>query len=136
MDQLGFRGIDSMPNAQIEEFAQKFMIAVRDAAIHQCDLRIDASAPTTPVSRRWKKAINTSVEELARILIADCIDSACAALFRAIDQGLLPLDYKTDAGEKISLEDAGMGGLCGSYLGAEGWRRRYSEERMNRFDQE
>jgi hypothetical protein len=119
-----------MPNPEIEEFANLLIQHVRDTAVRNCDrrLRIDA---TDPVAKRWKEmGGGETLASIADVLIPDIVDSTLAHLFRAIDQGLLPLSFTASNGKGVDLSVDGLGELAGSYMGSDGWRANYSKERF------
>jgi hypothetical protein len=63
-------------------------------------------------------------------MIPDCIDDALFYLLYAIDSGTLRLSFTAANGTVVDLSNEGIGELAGWYMGSDGWRRRYSEQRF------
>ncbi len=119
-----------MPNAQIEEFARLLVEYVRDATIRDCDMRLDPDA-RDPVAMRWREVISKgNPESLAHVQIPDIVDSTLAHLFRAIDQELLQISFTGSDGKSTNLAADGESELCGWYMGSDGWRAMFSNERF------
>jgi hypothetical protein len=119
-------GVNEMPSPEIEEFAKLLVRAVRDAAIESCDNLLLPQAKG-PAAKRWK-ALKASHEDL-RVVAADAVDRAIFRLLYAIDEGLLPLKFVGSNGKEIDLVEDGMSELAGWYMGSEGWRAMFSEQR-------
>jgi hypothetical protein len=112
---------------EIEEFARLLIRTVRDEAIRSCDSFL-APNQRTPVGRRWAEATDPAGREAVRMAIPDIVDEAIFHLLnRGLDQGLLPLTFRTANGTSVDLVDAGEGELGGWFMAV--WRQRYSEER-------
>ncbi|GFO55462.1 hypothetical protein GMSM_24690 [Geomonas sp. Red276] len=119
-----------MPTIEIEEFAKKLVVEVRDAAIQSSDRELQPNAGS-PVAIRWKEsAIDGQIEAIAKTLIPDIVDDTIFYLLQAIDQGLLKLSFTDSNGKTIDLEKDGFGELSGWYMGSDGWRKMYSKERF------
>lgn len=114
---------------KIEEFARKLVAAVRDQAIKSCDGNALPSA-TNVVAQRWHEARAGKETE---VTVPDTVDEAVFFLLAAIDQGILRLSYTTDQGELVDLSDEGLGELAGWYVGPDGWRAQYSDQRHFEF---
>jgi hypothetical protein len=119
-----------LPSPGIEEFAKKLIRHVRDAAILSGDRKLDG-ASRGPVGRRWAHAsVSGTPADVARTVLPDCVDDTIFYLLNAIDQGLLKLSYTDESGDLIDLSAAGLGELSGWYMGSDGWRAQYSEQRF------
>ncbi|MEV0611718.1 hypothetical protein AB0I81_00220 [Nonomuraea sp. NPDC050404] len=118
-----------MPDNAVEEFARLLVEHVRDAAIRGCDQDLSPAAGTV-TAPRWPQARTEEDLALVRAVIPDCVDAAVSQLLLAIDQGLLRLSYTDEGGRRVDLPETGRGELTGWYLGADGWRGRYSAERF------
>jgi hypothetical protein len=117
-----------MTNPLIEEFGNLLVQHVRDAAIRSGDRALDRNAHN-PVADRWRKALSAGKpDEIAAVLIPDCVDDTIFYLLQAVDQGLLRIRYVSD-GDTVDLAEEGFGELSGWYMGSDGWRARYSHER-------
>jgi len=119
-----------MPDPEIEAFARIIVRHIRDAAIRSNDaaLRDDVSHA---VGRRWREAASKGdPKELARVLIPDIVDDTVFYLLNAIDQGILQLSFTAPNGKTAELHEDGRGELGGWYMGSDGWRASYSEERV------
>ena len=120
-----------MANVEVEEFAKVLVREVRDAAIKACDRALDEDAQS-PVARRWRRARAPECRDLAKLMIADCVDQTLARLMDAIDQEVLQISFRTASGTVVDLSRAGLGELCGWYMGGDGgWRTLYSTERYS-----
>lgn len=112
-----------------EEFGRILARCIRDASIQSCDRRLEAGVTTT-IARRWHEAVQANdSSQLAKTLIADIVDDAIFWLLHAIDEGSLRMSFTTSAGRVIDLTTEGLGELAGWYLGEDGWRARFSQER-------
>lgn len=112
-----------MPNTEIEEFARLLIQEVRDVAIRACEARLNPETRSA-VALRWKRPGTTVYD-----VLPDCIDEALAQLLIAIDQGAIRLRFIANDGRAIDLTDEGLGELAGWYMGSDGWRAKYSNER-------
>ena len=120
-----------MPERAVQEFAQLLMHHVRDVAIQSCDLQLLPHSQT-PTAKRWRRAaIPFNGQVPPQVLIPDCVDEAIYAFLHAIDQGLLPLSYVSENGETVDLVKEGRGELAPRYMAPDGWRAKYSKERIN-----
>jgi hypothetical protein len=79
-----------------------------------------------PIAKRWQ---NAGVQQ-AEVVIPDVVDTTIFALLSAIDQGLLPLLFRSADGTPLALEEDGQGELGGWYMTSDGWRARHSRERF------
>ncbi len=120
-----------MPRRAIEELGILLVRHVRDVAIQSCDLQLLPHSQT-PTAKRWRRAaIPFNGHVPPQVLIPDCVDEAIYAFLRAIDQGLLPLSYVSENGETVDLVKEGRGELAARYMAKDGWRAKYSKERIN-----
>lgn len=119
-----------MPRRAIEELGELLVRHVRDVAIQSCDKQLEPQSETA-TAKRWRRAANAFDGQVpAQVLIPDCVDEAIVAFLRAIDQGLLRLSFVTDNGETVDPAKEGRGELAGRYLARDGWRAKYSKERI------
>ncbi len=119
------------PRRAVEELGQLLIPHVRDVAIQSCDMQLLPHSQTA-VAKRWRRAaIPFNGQVPPQVLIPDCVDEAIYAFLRAIDQGLLPLSYVSENGETVDLVKEGRGELAAKYMAADGWRAKYSKERIN-----
>ncbi|GAA1882521.1 hypothetical protein [Asanoa iriomotensis] len=117
-----------MPD-DLQEFARQLMSAVRDEAIRSCDGFL-ATDPRTPVGRRWANATDAAGRDAIRMAVPDIVDEVIFHfLNRGLDQGLMPLTFRTPDGSVVDLVEVGDGELGGWFL--TDWRRRYSDERFS-----
>ncbi|MEX2115123.1 MAG: hypothetical protein WD845_18160 [Pirellulales bacterium] len=115
---------------EIEEFAKTLMQWARGAAIQSSDMTLRPMV-NAPVAKRWKKAASEMApEDFARVLIPDIVDDTVFHLLRAIDEGSLQLAYTASNGTVVDLTAEGLGELAGWYMGSDGWRAMYSNERF------
>jgi hypothetical protein len=121
-----------MGSEEIEEFARKLVQAVRDRGVQGSDLKMRPGSRTV-TARRWQAAGATDPEGAPKVVVPDAVDETVFALLTAIDQGVLRLQYVTDDGKVVDLSEEGLGELGGWYLGPDGWRHRYSEQRFFEF---
>lgn len=120
-----------MPRRAIEELGILLVRHVRDVAIQSCDMQLLPHSQT-PMAKRWRRAaIPFNGHVPPQVLIPDCVDEAIYAFLRAIDQGLLPLSYVSENGETVDLVKEGRGELAARYMAPDGWRAKYSKERIN-----
>ncbi len=120
-----------MRRRAIEELGILFVRHVRDVAIQSCDMQLLPHSQTA-VAKRWRRAaIPFNGQVPPQVLIPDCVDEAIFAFLRAIDQGLLRLSYVTESGETVDLVKEGRGELAAKYMAVDGWRAKYSKERIN-----
>ncbi len=119
-----------MPRRAVEELGQLLVRHVRDVAIQSCDLQLLPHSQT-PVAKRWRRAaIPFNGKVPPQVLIPDCVDEAIFAFLRAIDQGLLRLSFTSESGETVDLAKEGRGELATKYISSNGWRAKYSKERL------
>ena len=118
-----------MASREIEEFAKLLVEHVRDHAIRTCDRNLKKTAHNR-IAERWRKSAQTGdINEFAKTIIPDIVDSAISHLLGAIDQELLRLSFKTSDGRTVDLCEDGLGELSGWYKGTDGWTEKYSKER-------
>ena len=118
-----------MPSPEMEEFARQLVKCVRDRAIKACDMNVRPDT-TYPMARRWKSALLNKSESPTEVLVPDSVDETIFQLFRAIDEGELKIAVRDSSGSYIDLTEEGRGELAGWYLGADGWRATYSDQRF------
>jgi hypothetical protein len=119
-----------MPRRAVEELGELLVRHVRDVAIQSCDMQLLPHSQTL-VAKRWRRsAIPFNGKVPPQVLIPDCVDEAIFAFLRAIDQGLLRLSYTTESGETVDLAKEGRGELANKYMANDGWRAKYSKERI------
>jgi hypothetical protein len=131
--QLVSHGVSNVSNETIEEFARLLVRHVRDATIQSCDtlLKPDCRSRT---AERWRSTISDGdVHGSLNVIISDCVDETVFALLYAIDQGLLHLSFMSTHGKTVDLCEEGHSELAGWYIGSEGWRAMYSDERFYNY---
>ena len=96
-----------MPSPEIEEFAKILVQQIRDPAIQAAD----------------------ADPRLGAAVIPDIVDAAVFQLLDAIDNGALSLMFVTSKGRKIDLATEGKHEMSGWYIGNDGWRSQYAQER-------
>ncbi len=118
-----------MADASIEDFARLLVEMVRDRAIRSCDTVLSEDHV---IAKRWQAAAAETPEALARVVIADVVDSTIGQLLNAIDQGVIPLVFKAADGSTVDLSavSSESGELSGYYRGPGGWVESYSGERQ------
>jgi acyl-CoA reductase-like NAD-dependent aldehyde dehydrogenase len=116
-----------MPSPEVEEFATLLMHRVRDAAIRVSDRTLQENHA---VAKRWRAAMEESGEATASVMIPDCVDETIYNLLRAIDEGALQVRFVASSGEVVDLSEEGKSELAGWFMGSEGWRRQFSQERF------
>jgi hypothetical protein len=120
-----------MPRRAVEELGELLVRHVRDVAIQSCDLQLLPHSQT-PVAKRWRRAaIPFDGKVPPQVLIPDCVDETIFVFLRAIDQGLLRLSFTAESGETVDLAKEGHGELAAKYMAPDGWRAKYSKERVN-----
>lgn len=118
----------------VHELGELLVKYVRDVAIRSCDRQLDPGSQT-PIAARWRRVPQEETSEAVRIAIPDCVDEAIASLLVAIDQGLIEISFRDLSGALLDLSEAGHGELAGWYMGSDGWRSRFSNERyVDDFD--
>jgi hypothetical protein len=68
------------------------------------------------------------------MVIPDVVDNTLFYLMNAIDNGIIPLRYKTDKGKTVDLSSVGEGEMAGWYVGDDSWREKFSKERYVDMD--
>jgi len=122
-----------MPDPSIGAFAEALVRLVRDRAIRNCDARLKPGS-RSPIGRHWQAALDGyDPMAIADMLIADCVDEALFCLLNAIDEGGLRLTYVSPDGQSVDLCEGGRGELAGWYMGAENWRDKFSDQRLNDY---
>ncbi|MCB9763205.1 MAG: hypothetical protein H6739_25740 [Alphaproteobacteria bacterium] len=58
------------------------------------------------------------------------MDETLFHLLRAIDQGVLKVQYMASDGSVVDLPSEGLGELAGCYMASGGWRAQHSRERF------
>jgi hypothetical protein len=116
-----------MSTVEIDDFAQRLIASVRDAAVRSNDLRIDGQHV---IGQRWRDAaVGDDCRRLLHVAVPDIVDSTLFFLLNAIDHGILDLVYVASNGQQVSLRLAGAGELAG-WLAGQDWLRQYSKERV------
>lgn len=119
-----------MLKPEIEEFAKLLVREVRDRSILSCDSQLKPES-NSPTAKRWRENLtDASSAALARSMIPDCIDHAVFYLLHAIDSGALHLSFVASNGKVADLTKDGMAELGGWYMGSDGWRSQYSQQRF------
>jgi hypothetical protein len=119
-----------VPKPEIEEFAKLLVQHVHDPAIEGCDIVLSPNGKG-PVAKRWHSLLQDSADvELAKIVIADTVDEVVFALLDAIDSGLMRLTFHASNGNAVDLTEEGKGELGGWYMGTDGWRHMYAQQRF------
>jgi len=119
-----------MPSREIEEFAKILVKEVRDATIEECDSNFRPDVRDV-IAQRWRKALGSGdADRIADVLIPDIVDATISYLLRALDQEMLPLTFKASNGKTVDLPKDGEGELVGWCFGGEGWREKYSRQRV------
>lgn len=114
----------------IQEFAKLLVQEVRDRAIRSCDTGREGVG-STPSAQRWRKLLGQDGKTAMSALIPDCVDSTLFHLLDAIDNGVMKLQFVASDGTTVDLESAGEGEMDGWYIGEDGWRDWYSNERCS-----
>lgn len=111
-------------------FAQLLVRLVRDTSIRVSDRDLAADAPS-PVALRWRLVAGGNSDlALAREMIPDIVDETIFELLHAIDSGELPLAIRDADGNWVARSDVGRSELAGWFMGPDGWRQRFSNERF------
>lgn len=119
--------------AEIEEFGKLLVHNVRDRAIASCRSYLDLDNNTL-IAKRWRNNQVGNLDSTLNVeaVISDCVDEAIFFLLNSIDQETLPL--LIDMGNRtVDLVKDGLGELGGCYVGTDGWREKFSKERV--FDE-
>lgn len=117
-----------MTSFEIDEFANILVQKVRDAAIQSNDGCLVANHV---MATRWKEAAASgSPEVFANVLIPDVVDDTLFYLLHAIDDGRLRLSFTASNGNAVDLTREGLSELAGWYIGNDGWRAKYANERF------
>jgi hypothetical protein len=83
------------------------------------------------IGERWDMALkNATAREALTTLLPDIVDETIFALLDAIDNGVLRLTYASSAGDSIDLTDSALGEMAGWFMGNDGWRNHYCQERF------
>jgi hypothetical protein len=116
--------------AETARFAELLMRLVRDEAIAVCDA-FAAGRMGGPDGTRWREVLDDPTARRAvRELIPDVVDQVLFQLLNALDSGDLPVGWQREDGSWADLYDLGRSELAGQFLGADGWRERYSAHRF------
>jgi hypothetical protein len=119
-----------MPPLEIEEFAEKLVLSVRDRSIRSCDGNLQPNASSAE-ALRWKSLLKSDSDlEIVRTIVPDCVDAVLFHLLDAIDNGAIKLNYVSEGGKTSHLQEDGHGELAGWYAGSDSWRARFSQERF------
>lgn len=114
-----------MNESPVEEFGQRLMKHVRDAAVKSCDQQLQPDS-RSPVAKRWRDH-----HHAPGVLIPDCVDETLFHLLNAVDQGLIKLSFLSKTGEMVDLNVEGLSELAGAFMASGGWRAEYSSERSS-----
>ena len=114
----------------VKEFASDIIRNVRDRAVRNCDMLVVRKS-TSMIGERWDMALkNATAREALTTLLPDIVDETIFALLDAIDNGVLRLTYASSAGDSIDLTDSALGEMAGWFMGNDGWRNHYCQERF------
>ena len=127
-----FHGENKMLSDQIKEFAELLVREVRDPAIRGCDMNRSPTAMSV-TAKRWRKAGIDVCGRAADAIIPDCVDATLFFLLDAIDQGVIKLQFVSESGCIVDLTQEGLSELAGWYIGIDGFRKMYSQERSVDF---
>jgi hypothetical protein len=111
----------------VEEFARHLVAEVRDRAIRSLDRQLHGGSSV--VARRWVRAREDGVDELLAQVVADAVDETIGYFLIAIDQQIMRLAFHGSSGDVVELAEA-TDGLSGDYSSDDGWRSRFSAERV------
>jgi hypothetical protein len=120
-----------MAAPEVEEFARLLIAHVRDRAVAECDMALDANSSDV-MALRWRQKLQTGgVGDFVAEIIPDCVDDTLFYLLNAIDQGLLKISFTAASGKTVDLTEIGESEMSGWYMATKGWRAAYSKERFN-----
>ncbi len=113
----------------VDAFGAALMKMVRDQSIQNCDLLVRPDV-VDKVSLRWKSAV-PNLASAGEVMIPDIVDQTIFCLLDAIDNGHLALAFVDPAnGQSVDLKREGKGELAGWHMMTDGWRSRFSKERV------
>lgn len=118
--------------ADSHDFGALIVELVRDRAIQECN-SIATDEIDGPLPARWHAEFQDR-SVLPEAVIPDVVDEVIFALLSAIDNGDIHLYWSPSQGAKpVSLTELGRWEMAGWYIADDGWRTRFSQERVNRF---
>lgn len=121
-----------MAMLEVEEFAELLITCVRDSAIRSCDLLRDPECNSVDAKRLRERFESGQIDQFVAEIITDCVDDTIFHLLNAVDHGVMKLSYTSASGKTIDLTEGGMSEMSGWYMnGVDGWRTKYSKERLN-----
>src|SRR5207245_552697 len=104
---------------ELERFAQLLMTLVRDRAIGEAD-RLARGAVVGPSGKRWRALMaERPSEEVLLEVIPEIVDQTLFQLLDAIDNGALPLAWRSEDGSEIALQDLGSMEMAGWLIGGD-----------------
>jgi hypothetical protein len=122
-----------MRDPAIEAFGRALVRLVRDEAVRSGD-RALAGSGASPRTRAWREAVvDRGCADAVHRVIPDIVDLTLFHLLEAVDNGRLSLSYRSGEAEPVDLTDAGLGELAGWFLGMDGWREQFSDERYESY---
>jgi hypothetical protein len=122
---------DKDRKVELERFAEILIRVVRDGAIAECDRLLSAST-VGPDAERWRKlTADQGSAQAIREAIPDVVDETLFRLLDAIDNGQLPLAWRTTDGSFVGLDEVGLEEMAGWLMGSPGWRHAYSSQRFS-----
>lgn len=117
-----------MDQESLDKFAKIFIEHVRDRAIESIDISLKFNNLNNPVTKRWHDAMQKGdIQELARNIIADSVDTALFYTLFSVDEGLFDIIY-TDGKSKYNLGEEHSGELGGYFSGL--WVEEFSKQRF------
>lgn len=118
-----------MSTSQLDHFAKALVQHVRDEAIRNIQV-MSRSQCRTDWAQRWRDVSETDATMAAIVeVIPDIVDKTICQLLRAIDSGDVPLHY-VDGASHVDIGSIAPGELVGMFMASEGWRSKYSSERI------
>jgi hypothetical protein len=116
---------------ELHRFAEMLMRLVRDPAIDSCDA-LASRRMFGPIGKRWREVLaDGHTREALSELIPDIVDEVLFKLLHALDQGDVPLAWRSEDGSYVDLYDLGKSEMAGWLVGSDPdcWRARYSSKR-------
>jgi hypothetical protein len=122
-----------MENQGVELFAKQLIEKVRDRAIMNCDGYLTADKLYAAAVGPGSQFSRAEFDRLVQYVISNSVDTTLFYLCLSIDYGELNLRYSADNGDDLNLTEAGEQEMAGWYAmldNEEGWRQRFSKERI------